>query len=119
MRFLLDESADLLLAAYLDALGHDVTSIVRDHPRALNDKDVLEIARREQRVLITNDTDFGELVFRQRMPHPGVILIRLGAEDLSTKTVWLDRVVRDHRDRLAEFVVITDRGIRIRSMAPE
>jgi predicted nuclease of predicted toxin-antitoxin system len=114
VRFLLDESADLPLATHLEALGHDVTAIVRDHPRALADEQVLEIALREQRILITNDREFGELVFRQGLSHTGIILFRLGAEDLATKTAWLDRALSEHAGRLAEFLVITDHGIRIR-----
>jgi predicted nuclease of predicted toxin-antitoxin system len=53
MRFLLDESAEARLAAFLTARGHDAT-----------------------RILITNDKDFGELVVRERHPHAGVILFR-------------------------------------------
>lgn len=119
MRFLLDESADLPLAAHLEARGHEVTSIVRDHPRALNDDDVLDIARRERRILVTNDRDFGELVFRRHIEHAGIILFRLGAEDLATKAAWLDRVLDEHAERLTEFVVVTERGIRIRGTDQE
>jgi len=68
MRFLLDESADFPVAAFLTDRGHDVTSIARDYPSALEDDEVLSIAQKEQRILITNDRDFGELVFRQQRP---------------------------------------------------
>ena len=76
MWFLLDESADFPLAAYLTALGHDVTAIAHDYPHALPDTDVLAIATRERRILITNDRDFGELIVRRHYPHHGVILFR-------------------------------------------
>lgn len=115
MRFLLDESADLPLAAYLADQGHDVTSIVRDHPRGIKDRDVLEIARGEQRVLITNDRDFGELVFRQHVPHAGVILFRLGDEELAVKAAWLQYVLASFSDRLSDFIVVSERGVRIRT----
>ena len=42
MKFLLDESVDFLLAAFLQRLGHDVTTIVRDYPQSLHDRDVLD-----------------------------------------------------------------------------
>lgn len=67
MRFLLDESADFPLAAFLKIQGHDVTAIAHDYPHALKDQEVLAIARQEQRILITNDRDFGELLVRQRL----------------------------------------------------
>jgi predicted nuclease of predicted toxin-antitoxin system len=114
MRFLLDESADLPLRAHLRSLGHDATAIAHEYPSALADDDVLEIAVREDRVLITNDRDFGELVFRRRLPHRGIILFRLGDEALPVKVRWLEHVLDEYADRLRAFVVVNDRGVRIR-----
>ena len=114
MKFLLDESADFPLAAYLQELGHDVTAIAHDYPQALKDREVLSIACQEQRILITNDRDFGELIFRQRLPHSGVILFRLEAEDLPAKMAWLSRVLTDYVQQLGHFLVVTERGIRVR-----
>jgi predicted nuclease of predicted toxin-antitoxin system len=114
MRFLLDESADFPLAAFLRTLGHDVTTIAHDYPYGLKDADVLAIAHREQRILITNDRDFGELVFRRNQSHAGVILFRLDLETLPIKQQWLRHIVTVYADRLGEFIVITPRGIRVR-----
>ena len=116
MRFLLDESADYPLASYLREWGHDVTAIVRDYPRSMRDRDVLSLANNEQRILITNDADFGELIFRQQLPHSGVIFFRLGEESIPTKARWLSYVLDNHVRRLEEryFIVVTDRGVRIR-----
>lgn len=116
MKFLLDESADFPLASYLKALGHDVTAIAHDYPHALKDEEVLKIAQQEKRILITNDRDFGELIFRQKLPHHGVILFRLGEEDIETKKAWLERVLVDYQKNLQHFIVVTDRGIRIRKV---
>jgi predicted nuclease of predicted toxin-antitoxin system len=114
MKFMLDESADFPLAEALAQMGHDVTSIVRDYPRALEDQDVLAVAQQEERTLITNDTDFGELIFRRQLPHSGVILFRLGLEDINTKTAWLKHVIENHAHELKDFIVVTDRGVRVR-----
>lgn len=78
MKFLLDESAEFRIAAFLTNQGHDVKTIVREYTPGLPDSEVLAIARHEQRILITNDRDFGELIFRQILPHSGVIYFRLG-----------------------------------------
>ena len=115
MRFLLDESVDFPLAAVLAQLGHDVTTIGRDHPQSLNDEDVLQIATRESRILLTNDRDFGELIFLRRLPHAGVILFRLGKEDMATKAAWLTYVLDTHASSLDQFILVTDHGIRIRA----
>ena len=114
MRFLLDESADFPLAAFLQDLGHDVTSIAHEYPHALQDRAVLEIAFREQRILVTNDRDFGELVVRRRLTHAGIILFRLKNEDLSAKQAWLAHALENYADQLRQLLVITQGGIRVR-----
>jgi predicted nuclease of predicted toxin-antitoxin system len=121
MRFPLDESADARLAAHLVREGHDVTVIARDYPNALDDEVVLAIAYDEGRILITNDRDFGDLVFRQQRPHAGVILFRLTTTDLPSKIARLAEVLADYRDRLDHFLVVTDQRIRVRQRqeAPE
>ncbi|MBI2887703.1 MAG: DUF5615 family PIN-like protein [Chloroflexi bacterium] len=120
MRFLLDESAEFRIAALLREAGHDVTASARDYPQALADHEVLAIAQREGRILITNDSDFGELIFRQNLPHAGVILLRLGpgatAED---KTARLQHLLTTHQDHLEQFIVVTQSRVRVRlSAAP-
>lgn len=114
MRFLLDESADFPLAAFLQQLGHDVTAVAHGYPHALKDREVLNIAMNERRVLITNDRDFGELVVRHGLAHAGMILLRLGREDLMTKQWWLRYVLERHSDDLTGVVVVTDHGVRVR-----
>ena len=68
MRFLLDQNVDRRFAAFLASLGHDVKVIAADYPPGLPDREVLAIGRRERRVLLTNDRDFGELVVREHLP---------------------------------------------------
>ena len=114
MKFLLDESADYPLAAYLRSLGHDVTAIAHDYPHALRDEEVLAIAVREERILITNDLDFGELIMRRQHPHRGIILFRLGDESLTVKQQRLDDVLTHHDRDLVDFIVIADHGVRVR-----
>lgn len=116
MKFLLDESADYPLAGFLRELGHDVTAIAHDYPHALKDPDVLAIAFEERRILITNDNDFGELVFRQQLPHAGIILLRLGKEDLETKIERLGHVLINHSQQLSGFLVVSDTAVRIRDL---
>lgn len=113
MRFLLDEGLPARLAAHLRGEGHDVTVVGRDYPYALKDRDILAIARREGRVVLTNDKDFGELVFRDRLPHAGVILFRLGYVPLAVRIALLERALSDHASRLDELIVVTPRGSRV------
>jgi predicted nuclease of predicted toxin-antitoxin system len=78
MKFLLDQSTDARLSTYLRGLGHDVTRIAKEYPPGLLDPNILSLAKAEGRILITDDRDFGELIFRLQLPHAGVIFLRLG-----------------------------------------
>ena len=99
MRFLFDQSTDRRLAPYLRNLGHDVTVVAVDYPASLPDEQVLAIAQEEQRVLVTEDRDFGELVFRHHSLHPGVIYLRLPPMEPEAKTARLNDVLTHYAER--------------------
>jgi predicted nuclease of predicted toxin-antitoxin system len=114
MRLLLDQNIDARLIPYLDSWGHDVIRIGREHPHDLADDQILALAYAEQRIVITNDRDFGELVFSHGRPHAGVILFRLGSADLPTKVARLSEVLTQYSDQLDHFIVVTLDAIRVR-----
>ena len=114
MKFLFDESAKARLATYLREQGHDVTTIAQDYQNALEDRKVLELAFKEQRILVADDKDFGELVFRYQQRHAGIILFRLGIRDFETRRVWLDYLLTHHAQDFRHFLVITEHGVRVR-----
>ncbi len=62
MRFLADESCDFAVVRALRAAGHDVLAIAELTPRAEDDA-VTDLAVREERLLLTEDKDFGRLVY--------------------------------------------------------
>jgi predicted nuclease of predicted toxin-antitoxin system len=114
MRFLIDHSALARLRLFLEQQGHDVTRIGTDYPHDLPDMDVLAVALREARILITNDRDFGELIFAQRQPHAGVIYFRLSTNRLTAYVARMTDVLTNHVHELDAFLVVTDRTIRVR-----
>ncbi len=77
------------------------------------------MAHQEQRVLITNDKDFGELIFRQRLPHAGVILFRLKKGDIAIERMKepLIRALTEYEDQLSGFLVITSKDVKVRHTA--
>jgi predicted nuclease of predicted toxin-antitoxin system len=114
VRFLLDQSAEARIATFLSDHGHDATRVARDYPAGLPDEQVLAIAIRERRVLITNDKDFGELVFRHRLPHAGVVLFRFPLDATAQEKIdALERLLVTHRTQLDRFLVVTARGVRV------
>ncbi len=112
MRFLVDECTGPAVADWLRDRAHDVFSVYDKAP-GLRDDEVLSRAFAEGRIVVTNDKDFGEKVFRERAPHHGVILLRLDDERPSSKIATLERLLAAHSDRLTDlFVVVSERQIR-------
>jgi predicted nuclease of predicted toxin-antitoxin system len=113
MRLLLDENVDARLRSFLVELGHDVTAVIYDYPAALDDDTILSTALSEDRVILTGDTDFGELIYRDKRRHAGVILLRLRARALwhlqARVTQAIERPTNEPR-----FLVVTDRQTRVR-----
>ncbi len=79
MLLLADENADFAVVRALREAGHDVVAVSQLSPRA-NDRDIIDRCHREIRILITEDKDFGQLVYASGVPAAGVILhpFRLG-----------------------------------------
>jgi predicted nuclease of predicted toxin-antitoxin system len=118
MRFIVDESAGAAVVDYLRIAGHDVLAVAETIPQA-DDPEILIRAMNERRILITNDKDFGELVFRGGQTHHGVVLLRLHDEKSTNRVRVIKDVVERYADRLpGHFAVATDASVRIRPARP-
>jgi len=74
---------------------------------------IIEKAFIDNRVLVTNDKDFGEKVYRERRPHKGVVLLRLEDERSFVKIDIIRRLLESYADKLpGNFVVVTERSVR-------
>jgi predicted nuclease of predicted toxin-antitoxin system len=112
MRFLVDECTGPRVAKWLRDQGHEVFSVY-DEARGMDDEDIIGKADEEEWILITNDKDSGEKVYRERRPHRGVIFMRLENERVSNKMEALRRLLEGHADKLADrFVVVTEAQVR-------
>jgi predicted nuclease of predicted toxin-antitoxin system len=118
MRFLVDECTGPTVAAWLSQQGHDVLSVYDQLPGTADD-DLLELAHRDHWILITNDRDFGELIFRERRPHHGVVFLRLDDERAANKIRVLGLLLNSHAADLPDrFVVATETQVRFASSTP-
>ncbi|MBC8262696.1 MAG: DUF5615 family PIN-like protein [Anaerolineales bacterium] len=118
MRFLVDECTGPAVARWLREQRHDVFSVY-EQARGMDDNDVIRKAFEEDWILITNDKDFGEKVYRERQLHRGVVLLRLDDERAASKIDTLRRLLRDYADRLANrFVVVTETTVRFARTVP-
>lgn len=115
MRVLLDENVSRALAAPLAAAGHDVLSVADAAP-GVSDREVLAIARREQRCLLTFDSDFGDLVF-QRGEAPPVAIVYLRLHPILAEGVLLLSLAALATEPDGYLVVVTREGMRRRPFA--
>ncbi len=102
MRFLVDESTGPFVAQWLREQGHAVFSVF-EQARGLDDEAIIQKAYAENWILITNDKDFGEKVYRERRPHRGVVLLRLEDERAAMKIETLEKLLANHSDRLVDL----------------
>jgi predicted nuclease of predicted toxin-antitoxin system len=116
MRLLADENVEPIVVEWLRVTRHDVLHMLEADPGA-PDTVVLERARDEQRVLITYDRDFGELVFRTGAVTAGVLLLRLSPAAPAERLVLLQARWTLFADRLeGSFVVVADHKVRVRQL---
>jgi len=112
MRFLVDESTGPAVAEWLRQKGHEVFSIY-DEARGMDDNDVIRKAFAENWILMSNDKDFGEKVYRERRPHKGVVLLRLDDERAVIKIETIKRLLESHAEKLSgQFVVVSEKTVR-------
>jgi predicted nuclease of predicted toxin-antitoxin system len=111
MRFLIDRCAGRRLAQWLQANGHDVVEAPSLGPDP-GDSTLLEWAARQDRVLVTIDTDFGRLIFAEKAAHRGVV--RLPDVPAAKRILLIQQVLAKHERDLQAGAVITVRGERIR-----
>ena len=113
MRFIVDECTGPTVAQWLRQNGHDVFSVYEE-ARGLDDESILQKAATDDRVLITNDKDFGEMIFRQRREHNRVDLLRLQDERRPNKIEVLEHLLQRYADQIPRsFVVATESAVRI------
>ncbi|HEX9973169.1 MAG TPA: DUF5615 family PIN-like protein [bacterium] len=116
MNFVADESVDQQIVDRLRRDRHQVWSVAEMTP-GISDNIVLDLANREDALLLTADKDFGELVFRQRLITSGVILIRLAGLSQIKKAEIVAFAINKHGDELQRlFTVISPGIIRFRQL---
>jgi predicted nuclease of predicted toxin-antitoxin system len=101
-------------AEHLVAAGHDAVHASRRELARATDKEILEVARQEERVVVTADLDYPRLPALHKASRPGVILFRGGSYSDDEMLGLLDRVlVQSTPEQLEGSITIVDRS-RIR-----
>jgi predicted nuclease of predicted toxin-antitoxin system len=94
--------------------GHEVVSIFDINPQA-SDEEVLELSLQEERILITKDKDFGDLVFLHHLPHGTIVrLVEMGIEE---EVAAIQELIKSFGKELqaGAIIVATRNRIRIKT----
>src|SRR5712671_779505 len=109
MNFLADESCAGPVIRALREAGHDVVAIA-EVAKGATDEQVLKRAVNEKRVLITEDRDFGELVYARGRSSAGVILVRFHSRAGRAKPATVVEAVAKLGARLRDAFTVVEPG---------
>lgn len=116
MKFLADECCDAGLVRQMREYGYDALYVKEEDP-GITDSEVLKKAYSEKRVLITEDKDFGELVFRLKKKVYGIILLRFKVSEKDKKWHRLKALIHQKPKILTNhFIVVDAHKFRIRPL---
>jgi predicted nuclease of predicted toxin-antitoxin system len=117
--FLADQNIPRLCVRRLREAGYDVESVAEQAPGA-SDPDVMASAGRAGRILLTEDRDFGDLIYARRQPSPpGVVYLRLGSDPPGVVADALLRVLSSEREFVGWFTTVSGSGrVRQRPLPP-
>lgn len=118
LRFLVDMNLSPRIVTNLSQQGWDILRVSQVLPMDTEDSEILEFARQQNRVIITQDLDFSSLLALGGYEKPSLITFRLSLPDPEAITRKLLELLPRIEDRLLEgcVVVVDDRRVRIRSL---
>jgi predicted nuclease of predicted toxin-antitoxin system len=117
VNFLVDECCAGTVVRGLRSDGHQVNAIRESILRGSADTTVMLTASEASQILITDDRDFGELVYRAGFAARGVIYVKLGNAPPEEKLRRIRDLLEREADRIeGSFVVIDPNRIRIRAL---
>ena len=112
MRFLVDECTGPKVAQWLREQGFEVFSVYEE-ARGIKDDKIIRKAYSENWILITNDKDFGEKVYKEGYPHNGIIFLSLEDERSKVKIETLHQLLKNYKNQLENnFIVVTETKVR-------
>ncbi|MCP4702324.1 MAG: hypothetical protein GY862_36510 [Gammaproteobacteria bacterium] len=116
MKFLTDVGVGRQVETWLQQQGYDCKA-VRDLNSSMADRDIIRLAFEEQRIVVTMDKDFGELVYHSGMEHRGVLLLRLDDATGPEKVQVMTQIIEHYGDQLTDcFCVFQGERLRIRKV---
>lgn len=119
MKLLADVHISPRTVSSLRELGHDVVRVGRDYLRSTaSDAEIVEAARRDDRIIVTQDVDFSPIVALSNAARPSVVLLRLDTARIEVVNDLLARALPLVADDLLQgaLVTIENHQVRVRKL---
>lgn len=118
LRFIADVHISPLTVIALQQRGYDILRSTDLLPATATDSDILELARVENRVIVTQDLDFSMLVALGKYDQPSLITLRLSSAKPDVVTQRLLEVLPQSEQELREGSALTieDYSVRVRKL---
>jgi len=112
MKFLVDENLPNAILTELSAKGLDAVKVLSGS----SDQDVAALAQKDQRVLLTLDKDFANILIYPREEYFGIICFRIKRPLIKEIIIALDSTLEhfDSESLTGKLIVVTEKGFRIR-----
>jgi predicted nuclease of predicted toxin-antitoxin system len=116
MKFLADMGISLRTVQWLRDQGFDTVHLRDQGLQLLPDREIIEKAYQENRIILTVDLDFPQLLATSKRLLPSVVLFRLGNENYNLINDRLSIILQECREVLeaGAIISVTDRMLRIR-----
>ena len=116
IKFLIDENVGFTIIEYLRNQGYDTKSVSELFP-SRDDIFIMNNAFQEKRIIITNDKDFGYLIFKSNLQALAIILLRFNDESPKFKIDAIKAILNLPQEKLLNhFIVANEDKIRIRPL---
>jgi predicted nuclease of predicted toxin-antitoxin system len=116
VRLVADENIWADMTAALREAGHEVFSILENHP-GMKDPEVLALAFARKEILLTGDKGFGDRIYKEGLDSAGVLLLRLQRVKPSERNYFVAEALRVHGPHLLNsFAVLEKDNLRLRAL---
>jgi len=109
IKFLIDVGVGKKVEDFLNNEGFNVKAIKDINPR-ISDKEVLNLAVIENRMIITMDKDFGELVYKSKLAHNGILVLRVEDANIADKIKTVSGIISNYLDEIKDSFCIFYKG---------
>lgn len=115
LKLLADENIAQRVVGHLRQEKFNVLSIYEENITGISDEKILKIAKKQKRVVLTHDKDFGSLIHQPYQPHGGVILLRLRNQSPKNVVFYLIPFLKNTRPNKIKnrLIVLREGKIRI------